>query len=106
VEGLERVKFIEHVDGFAGHNPKQTTASFELKIQVTQAFEQKVIMLSRSIGAAPQRGLDDVEAQDRALTERLTQCCVVIEPQITFKPHNAVTHTGASGLSTAMSRRL
>mgnify|MGYP007089521837 CR=1 FL=1 len=65
-----------------------------------------MIVLSRSICAAPQRGFDDVQAEHGALTKRLSQRRVVIEPQITFKPNNAVTHVGANGLCAALSRRL
>jgi hypothetical protein len=70
VKGLECVKFIEHVDRFASDHVQHSTASPEFKIQVAQAFKQKVIVLSRSICAAPQRGFNNVKAEHRPLTER------------------------------------
>jgi hypothetical protein len=104
VKRLERVKFIEDVDCFTGYYLQYPATSLDLKVQVAQAFEQKVIVLSRSICAAPQRGFDDVQAKHWAVAKCLRQRRVVTKPQITFKPNNAVTHAGANGLCGAKSR--
>lgn len=56
-----------------------------------------MIVLRRDTIGGPQAWLDQIEAQGRAFFDRLMKCRVVMDPQITLKPNNAVAHGSWGG---------
>lgn len=84
------MKSIEYFDNLAAHDMELTASCPKGSVQITQTFQQKVVVLRGCIRRSPKGGFDDVETQHRPIFDCASQGLVILYPEVTLEPDHAV----------------